>query len=95
MLVEAENQESRIEHPYYSNTDYLSIITFAILFFLISFLHREVKPGKFTEKSVEETKLDVLDSVFFGLDLRVGMWYDDKMVFLKAGFPGTKRQSKE
>lgn len=37
MLVEAENQESRIELPYYSNTDYLSIITFAILFFDFSF----------------------------------------------------------
>ena len=32
-----------------------------------------------------ETRLDVLDIVFFGFELRMGMWYDDILVRLKVG----------
>ena len=32
-----------------------------------------------------EARLDVLDSVFFGFDLRAEMWYDHRLVRLKVG----------
>ena len=85
MLVEAENQESRIEHQTFMLFEHRLFVhrkqrtDFRLL------ISREVKPGEFTEKSFEETGLDVLDSVFLSFDLRMGMWYDDMPVRLKVG----------